>query len=230
MATRKIYSPCCDRVGVIEQNIEFDWFPGFSVAQKQKSILSLHKQAKLNGIDPVLEISSKSLCDEGVRASAFNLSFEMKKSGTKVSVESAFQGSKMFQYSGPFPDLYDVPARQAKKEIRIRQNGALKKFVFFGKEFPLVPITFFYDWLYVKTLSLDEPLLEFIQDYKGFSDIEFNPSKSLNCQAYSAALAVSLFKNGLLEDALVDEFCFKEILQDVYVEKDDKLRVQSSLI
>lgn len=35
-------------------------------------------------------------------------------------------------------------------------------------------------------------------EYDGFTDIEFNPQKSLNCQAKAAALYVSLCRNGLL--------------------------------
>jgi hypothetical protein len=34
--------------------------------------------------------------------------------------------------------------------------------------------------------------------YQAFTDIEFNPEKSLNCQAYSAALYLSMVKNNIL--------------------------------
>ena len=34
--------------------------------------------------------------------------------------------------------------------------------------------------------------------YQAFTDIEFNPEKSLNCQAYSAALYLSMIKNNIL--------------------------------
>ena len=33
-----------------------------------------------------------------------------------------------------------------------------------------------------------------------FTDIEFNPEKSLNCQAYSAALYSSMVKNKILDN------------------------------
>lgn len=45
--------------------------------------------------------------------------------------------------------------------------------------------------------------------YDAFTDIEFNPQKSINCQAYSIALFVALTKRNLLEGGLIppkDEF------------------------
>nr|WP_319949360.1 hypothetical protein [uncultured Shimia sp.] len=230
MAKRTVYIPMLDQLGVVEKEVEFEWFPGFSVAQKQRSIASLHERAMEEGIEPVLEISSKSPDEAGVQASAFNLSFEMKKSGRRVSVEAAFQGSKTFAGSGPFPDMYEMSAREAKKEIRIRQNGTLTKFTFFGKEFPLKPRTFFYDWLYIKTLSLDEDLANKIEGYAAFTDIEFNPNKSINCQAYSAALFVSLQRSGFLDDALETEVSFKSVLSEVYRKREARISFQSSLI
>lgn len=230
MAKRIIYIPKVTKLGVLEKEVEFDWFPGFAVSQKQKSINSLHEAGKRDGISPILEISSKSSEETGVKASAFNLSFDTKKTSKRVSVESAFQGSKKFQFSGPFPDLYNMTAREAKKEIRVRQNGSLTKFIFFGKEFPLQPLTFFYDWIYIKSLCLDEDLSSEIENYNGFTDIEFNPKKSLNCQAYSAALYVSLVKNGLLRDALESEGCFLEILSENYRQREKGKVWQASLI
>ncbi|MGB5235642.1 MAG: hypothetical protein WBN85_10785, partial [Candidatus Macondimonas sp.] len=52
--------------------------------------------------------------------------------------------------------------------------------------------------------SLSEQLLQ----YDGFSDIEFNPDNSINCQAASAALYKSLTERALIDVALSspDEF------------------------
>lgn len=230
MAKRSIYIPNLDELGVIEKTVEFDWSPGFSVSQKQKSIASLHKAGNQLGIEPILEISSKSTKETGVKTSAFNLSFETKKSSKLVSVESAFQGSKKFQFSGPYIDLYDMTAREAKKEIRARQNGKLTKFVFFGKEFPLQPATYFYDWLYIKTLCLHENLCSEVENYNGFTDIEFNPERSVNCQAYSAALYVSIVKNGFLHDALESEITFLEVLVESYRSREKTMRFQAPMI
>lgn len=38
--------------------------------------------------------------------------------------------------------------------------------------------------------------------FQGFTDIEFNPKKTINCQAYAAALFVSLSKRGILHNAI----------------------------
>jgi hypothetical protein len=41
-------------------------------------------------------------------------------------------------------------------------------------------------------------------DFQGFSDIAFNPQRSINCQAHAAALYISLFKRGEIENVLKD--------------------------
>lgn len=190
----------------------------------------MHGAADEEGFHPILEISSKSEDELGVQASAFNLSFLTKSSNRKVSVEAAFQGSKVFAFSGPFPDMYDMTARQAKKEIRVRQNGTLTGFNFFGKDFPIRPRTFFYDWLYINTLHKDEELSTSMCRFAGFSDIEFNPDKSVNCQAFSAALYVSLVRCDALEQALASERSFKELLTPFYERRERSNPLQRSLI
>lgn len=227
MAKRFIYAPTESEPGVREVEVEFEWFPGFAVSQKQKSIAALHNAADFH---PILEISSKSEDDLGVKASAFNLSFFTKSSNRKVSVESAFQGSKVFAYSGPFPDMYEMTARQAKKEIRVRQHGTLTGFNFFGKDFPIRPRTFFYDWLYINTLHKDEELSTSMCRFAGFSDIEFNPDKSVNCQAFSAALYVSLVRCGMLDQVLESADAFKKIMTPFYERREIKNPLQRSLI
>ena len=47
-----------------------------------------------------------------------------------------------------------------------------------------------------------------------FTDIEFNPEKSFNCQARSCALYVALLKAGILRDAMTDPESFVEVLKD----------------
>lgn len=230
MAKRFVYVPTGGEPGVKEIEVEFEWFPGFAVSQKQKSIAALHCAADKAGFHPILEISSKSEDELGVRASAFNLSFFTKSSNRKVSVEAAFQGSKVFAFAGPFPDIYDMTAREAKKEIRVRQHGTLTKFSFFGKDFPLRPRTFFYDWLYINTLHKDEELSSDICRFAGFSDIEFNPEKSVNCQAFSAALYVSLVRCSMVDQALESADAFKEILTPFYERRELNNPLQRSLI
>ena len=47
MAFRPIFIPKFEGDFLVKtQNIDFEWFPGLSVSQKQKSIDSLHLEAK----------------------------------------------------------------------------------------------------------------------------------------------------------------------------------------
>lgn len=55
---------------------------------------------------------------------------------------------------------------------------------------------------------------------KDFTDIEFNPKKSLNCQARSAAIFVSLERSGLLQQALSSPAHFKEIVYNIAEEQE----------
>ena len=57
---------------VRNQTASFEWFAGFAVSQKQKSIASFHEMIRIRGKKP-LEISTKSTVPLGVKLSAFNL-------------------------------------------------------------------------------------------------------------------------------------------------------------
>jgi hypothetical protein len=67
----------------------------------------------------------------------------------------------------------------------------------------LEPKTAFYDWLYINALHKHPELAEQVLLYSAFSDIAFNPERSINCQAYAAALYISLHERGLLTDELL---------------------------
>jgi len=191
-----------------------------SVAQKQRSIHSLHDAAKtaIPVVDSILEVSSKSENELGVALSAFNLSFTTRKHNLTMSVECAFQGSKVFENGGPFKDLFWKTSREAKLDERIKASGRLKKFLFFNKEWDLEPRTAFYDWLYINALkSQPSKLVEKILEYSAFTDIEFNPEKSINCQAYSIALFVSLYKQNLLVEATATKEAFLSTVRSVLV-------------
>ena len=127
MATRPVYIPKLDSIGVITKSVDFTWSPGMSKSQKQKSIKSLHKAANELGILPILEISSKSEENIGVNLSAFNLMIKTKQSKS-FSVETAFQSSKVFEKGGPYIDLLNCTSREAKKDIRLKESGNLIEF------------------------------------------------------------------------------------------------------
>ena len=230
MAKRPIYTPDYNskNLGVIVRNIDFTWYPGMSKSQKQKSINSLHKSANELGVVNVLEISSKSEVELGVNLSAFNLLITTQ-SQKIFSVETAFQSSKKFERGGPYLDLLEGSSKQAKKDTRLKDSGNLVEFVFLGKQFSLKPKTFFYDWLYINALNQNKELADEVVCYDGFTDIEFNPKKSINCQAYSAALYVVLVKMKKLQDALRSPEKFMRILEQEYRKRDTTLLVQRKL-
>ncbi|MCB1945651.1 MAG: hypothetical protein KDF55_08400 [Thauera sp.] len=173
-----------------------------AASQKQKSVDSLHAAAlKLPGISRVLEVSSKSREELGVALSAFNLTFTTLKHNRTFSVECAYQGSKVFERGGPFVDMFGMTSREAKKDDRLRSSGRLTGFRFFGTDWGLEPQTAFYDWLYINALKKQPSVTEQLLEYSAFTDIEFNPERSINCQAYSVALYISLHKRHLLEEA-----------------------------
>jgi len=213
MAERPVFMAALRGSAFVEVKIvDFKWVPGMSVTQKQKCVDSLHAAARKDGWGDVLEISSKSKFELGRSTSAFKLSFNHPRLRKKVCVESAFQGSKVFENSGPFPDLYAMYAAAAKKELRLRCSGELKAFDFFGQHWPLRPYTVFYDWLYLNSMNRNPQLTGELCSYSGFTDIEFNPKKSINCQAYAAALFVSLCTRGVLDEVMANRETFIKVM------------------
>lgn len=220
MAQRPVYIPVSEKSLFVKTDlVDFTWFPGMSVSQKQKSIDSLHEAAKTNlpNLNRILEISSKSRDSLGIALSAFNLTFTTVKQQRTLTIECAFQGSKVFQRGGPFVDMFEMTPREAKKDKRLLTSGRLTGFKFFGKEWELEPQTAFYDWLYISALRKQHDLAEQIINYDAFTDIEFNPERSINCQAYSAALYISLFKQGILDDAISSKERFLETVKGVAI-------------
>ena len=195
MASRPFFIPNNNKYELVKTElVEFKWFYGFAKVQKQKSISSFHenisKQFKYNKI---LEISTKSEDKLGVKLSAFNLKINFKDK--EYFLESLFQGSKVFLNEGPYEDIYKKKSIDAKKDERIKRSD-LKEFSFFGEKFTLE--FDFYSWLYFLALKQNKKLTSEILNYQAFTDIEFNPEKSLNCQAYSAALYSSMITNNIL--------------------------------
>lgn len=196
------------------EHIQFQWFPGLSLTQKQKSIASLHKAAcELPGVSRVLEISSKSTDPLGVALSAFNLSLVLPER-RRVSVECAFQGSKVFERGGPFVDLLDAFPLDAKRDARLKESGPLTGFRFLDIDWSLEPRTSFYDWLYMGALKAREDLVVHLVKWQAFTDIEFNPERSLNCQAHSVALFVALHQSKILGDVMSSKESFLNFLME----------------
>jgi hypothetical protein len=212
MAYRPVFVPKASGISLVEEvSLPLVWSPGFAPIQKAKNIKALHESARHAGYAPVLEISTKSEEKLGRHLSAFHLKVQTPSLG-EIPLECAFQGSKVFKGGGPFTDLYRADVRAAKKDPRLRSSGELIGFSFQGQPFPLTPPTMFYDWLYLGAIYIHREYLVRLQRYAAFSDIEFNPEKSINCQARSCALFVSLTRRSALESAMTSASAFRDLL------------------
>lgn len=207
MAKRPIFMPVTEGPTLVTTlYVDFEWFPGMALSQAQKSIAALHAATReQTEVDGVLEISSKSLQEAGTKLSAFNLKIRTIKYKQEFSVECAYQASKVFERGGPFIDLLGKTSLEAKRDPRLTEYGRLTKFAFFGTEWELEPRTAFYDWLYMNALHKHPTLANEVLQYRAFSDIAFNPERSINCQAYAAALYVSLNLRGLLNNNFLQD-------------------------
>ena len=193
MADRPVFVPSKRRIEADVYMTEFQWNSGMAVSQKQKNITALHQAFTQKYPErKVLEISSKSLQPLGVKLSAFHLTKMVPALGKAVPLECVFQGGKVFAAGGPYVDLYEASARDAKRDERLRSSGRLKHFSFQGETIPTTPDTACYNWLYVNALLEHPDLAQELLDYDAFTDIEFNPDKSRNCQAEAAAVFVFL--------------------------------------
>lgn len=212
MAKRPVFVPSKVAPFVKEVEVEFKWHPGLSKAQAQRSIAELHESASSQNLKPLLEISSKSTTPLGVQLSAFNLQIQTPQ-GKFISIECAYQGSKVFEQGGPHADLYWTSSKEAKQDGRLRSSGALVAFDFFGQRWPLVPTTAFYDWLYLSALLQHPDFQNQLQGFAGFTDIAFNPEKSAACQARCAAQSLGLIQQGMFSEVLQDQQHFLNAMQ-----------------
>ncbi|WFT84360.1 DarT1-associated NADAR antitoxin family protein [Rhizobium leguminosarum] len=183
--------------------VDFIWYAGMAKSRKQMSVRSLHEATQKRFPSArLLEVSRMSEDMLGEHLSAFNLTFHTKSRRREITVECAFQASKVFETGGPYLDLLDATPVDAKRDERLQSSGNLIGFEFFGQRWALEPQTAFYDWIYINALHLHPKLAEDAMAYDVFTDIAFNPDKSINCQASAVALYVSLRRRGALEEAL----------------------------
>lgn len=212
VAKRPVFTISDHRPFYHEIDTEFRFFSGFAETQKQKSIESLHEAfLAMHPTEKLLEISTKSPDPTGVALSAFNLKIKLA-SGASFPLESVFQGSKVFSGGGPYIDLLSRFPWEAKKDPRLKESGELTAFCLEGIIYPTEPKTFFYDWLYINAVMDNGELAERLCGFSAFTDIEFNPERSINCQARSAAIFVSLCKTGKIGAALAGPERFREIV------------------
>lgn len=213
MAERLIYIPFNDeKRNVKTEKIKFTWYPGYSIIQKQKSIDSLHDNARRNlDISKILEVSTKSKDEFGRQAGAFNLAFTAENN-VNSSVERFYQGSKVFKNrnGGPFTDIYQNTDYRFKSDPRLKNSGDLSHFDFIGRRWELDEP--FYDWLYINALVLNRDVCTAVSEYEAFTDIQFNHKIAYNCQAHSVALYLAIKDLKEFDDALKSKDVFIKLV------------------
>lgn len=169
---------------ILSREFDFTWNGGFAASQKKKNIINLHNAIKQYEDGEILEVSTKSNSCIGNKLSAFNLKLN------EYYLENVFQSSKKYENGGPYRDLLNVQPKLAKKDERHKNSGELIAFDFNDEKWNLEPKTAFYDYIYIKAAIETIPKDELVQiaKYDWFTDIEFNPKKSINCQARSVAI------------------------------------------
>lgn len=220
MAEKMYFIINFDKNIIEEKIIEYTYKAGFAIKNKQENIKNIHKEIlKKEKENKILEISSKSLDKIGVDLSAFNLSIETKKH-KKLSVETIFQASKVFENGKQYKDLLNKSSKEAKKDERLRNSGKIIGFCYNKQRWKTEPKTLFYDWLYINSLFYNiknsNISKEDILKYRIFTDVEFNHKKSINCQARAIALYVLMKKNNVLEECLNDKEIFEKYLKKFY--------------
>ncbi len=82
----------------------------------------------------------------------------------------------------------NLPRRKSKDTKLF--TPSLKAFRYQNEDFPLIPQTVFYDFIYITAIkqSFTTDEINVISSYNYFTDIEFNPTKSINTQARAAAI------------------------------------------
>ena len=189
MAKRPAWTICED--SVICKEFEFEWNGGFAIKQKQKNIENLHASIFNDTKKKALEVSSKGTVLLGKNIGAFSLKYN------GIPLENIFQSSKKFEQGGPYRDLLLVTPKEAKQDERIRNSGDIIAFCLEDEEWPIEPKTLFYDYIYVQALIQNYGTDLNLDDYELFTDIEFNPKKSINCQARSVAIYKLIQKKNL---------------------------------
>ena len=143
---------------------------------------------KTYSVNNLFHINEKTKKGVKIELKKFNLMKYVPSINKSVPVECVFQAGKVFQNGGPYFDILEKQPWEAKRDERLRTSGNLIAFEFEGKRYPLEPKTAFYDMIYIEALNENPELAAKVLEYDAFTDIEFNPDKSINCQAKACAL------------------------------------------
>ena len=150
-------------------------------------------------LNQVLEVSTAGMDELGQKLSAFNL--KMNIGGKDYSVESLYQGSKVFDDGKAMHDLYEAEPGKAKGDPRVKGKRA-KSFDFFGQKFEADDQHSFYNWLYTNALTQQHPDAgKDLTKYKAFTDLYSGKGGAMQSEA--VAMASTLAKQGRLTPEFV---------------------------
>lgn len=212
MSTRPVYMPKLTRPYYTVENFDFEWAPGQAAAQKMKNsaqLQALWKEKHPEG--KILEVSTKSDQEMGVKLSPFNLTKRLSSLRKEFPVENIYQASKTFRHGGPYVDLLGVTPNKALADPRLLDSGDLVSYTCENQQYPAAPDFLFYIWLYLTALLENPGLAAKVKSMDAFCDIEFNPAKGNNNQAKACAVFNSLARLNLLDEARTFEG-FKKIM------------------
>lgn len=210
-AIRPIFIPTPDSSELVKEvSVQFEWSMGLLRAQKQKSVMSLHEQAQKIEPRKILEISTYSQQTLGVMLSAHNL--QLKSGNSTGAVEQLYQKAKVVVGENP-----------ASREGGSVKGGKPTYFLFEQRQWALEPLSAFYDWLYVNAVLQNIELSNILLEFDAFSDIAFNPKKSISTQARSAALYVSLVKLKRIDETKAPDDFIRLLAEFDYMRAPDTL-------
>lgn len=195
-----------------EHSIEFDWVSSEWNKEDMTENIAIFKEntealeEKTKELFPelnIIDISPYSSSEIGVALDGINLELIVKDK--KMKVESIYEGSKVFERSGPYQQLYMKPPRVARYDRRVyrrKDRKIITGFQFFGKYFFQTPQHYYYNWLYCNILHQHQSLVEQVTEYDGFTDSTKQPKRSKTSSAEALAIYMSMYHGGVIEDAL----------------------------
>jgi hypothetical protein len=201
---------------IYEKEFTFNFYGGFSLSQKQKTIDSFHKEIADDGINEILEISRKSKNPIGSSLSAFSLMLTIHNQ--KYPIECVYQSSKVFNHNIQFKEALNLTPSESKKLIKEKVENEkliLTGFNCFGVDFPITPTTIFYDYIYVMALYQNHEIASNVVDFYCFTDVEFNHKKQFASQARSCAIYKYLHDHDLVEETIGDISKFISLYSNV---------------
>lgn len=198
-----------------EVPVEFEWVKGLDNHLIVQRYLNLHESIKEIYPDVnLLEVSTKSLNPVGKSLSPFIL-----KTHNGITVEALYQGSKIYEYGGPFQELYQRSSLEAKNHAKGKDLGDVIGFQLGRLIFDTKPTRAFYTWLYITVLMQNLDLADNLMEYNAFTDIHYNPKTMNVCQAYACSVYYTLRQGNILDLAMESYPNFCKVIYGMKVEE-----------